>query len=324
MHFEDLPTELLFSIFDYFWAHELFYSFSNLNTRIDEIISLSQLHILSDNQNITYVPARVLSLTLTSSPICLDEFINLRSLTLIRCNLDNILHLPPYLSRLCIKNVDLSTSNIKLIFENPTLINIQLNLYHKFTFSATTLDIKQDFSNIEYLTINYISLNDIIELIQYVPKLKYLHVSLFGINKQNIRKFSAARMVTRVVCLSMGISFDILCSQFLATYFPNIHSLSIFTSYVDRNLFVNSIEQLLMNNLLFVQKLNISVQFIINPTLTNNNDNLEAISTRFRTAFWIKRHCRATFKCCNDDSHIVRLYLQTNKRTRSRPSRFLI
>ncbi|CAF2458370.1 unnamed protein product [Rotaria sp. Silwood2] len=320
---EDFPTELFFSIFDYFWAHELFYSFSNLNERIDELILHTQLHISSENQNITYSPHYVLSLTLTSSPICLEEFTNLRSLTLIKCNFDNLIQFPPHISRLCIQNIDLPNSNIKLIFENPTLINVQLNLHHKLSFFPSILNIDKNFSNIEYLTINYISLNDIIELLQYTSKLKYLHISLFGINKQNITNFSSIPTVTRVICLSMGISFDILCTQFLAIYFPNIQNLSIFTSYVDKNLFIHVLEQLLMDNLHFVKKLNVSAQFIINRTLTNNNDNIEAISIRFRTAFWIKRNCRATFKCCNDDPHIIRLYLQTTKKTRARPSRFL-
>ncbi|CAF0955675.1 unnamed protein product [Rotaria sordida] len=321
---ENFPTELFFSIFDYLWAHELFYSFSNLNARIDIIILHTQLHISSENQDIIYSPHRVLSLNLTSSPICLEEFINIRSLTLIKCNLDNLIQLPPHLSRLCIQNIDLPISNTKIIFENSTLINVQLNLHNKLTFYPSILNTDKNFSNIEYLTINYISLNDVIELLQYLTKLKYLHISLFGINKQKITNFSSIPTVTRVICLSMGISFDILCTQFLSIYFPNIRTLSIFTSYVDQNLFINSLEQLLMNNLRYVKKLNVSAQFIINRTLTTNNDNIEAISTRFRTAFWIKRNCRATFKCCNDDPHIIRLYLQTNKKTRTRPSRFLV
>jgi hypothetical protein len=323
-YLEDLSAELFFSIFDYFWAHELFYSFSNLNTRIDEMIFNSQLHISSENQNIIYSPNRVLSLILTSSPISLEEFTNLRSLTLIRCNLDNLLQFPPHLSRLCIKNINLSSSNIKLIFENSSLINVQLNLHHKLNIFPSILDISNNFSNIEYLTINYISLNDIIELVQYTTKLKYLHISLFGINREKITNFSSLPTVKRIICLSMGISFDILCSQFLSIYFPNIENLSIFTSYVDQNLFIHSLEQLLMDDLRFVKKLNVSAQFIINRTLTNNNDNIETISRRFRTAFWIKRNCRVTFKCCNDDSHTIRLYLQTNKKPRTRPSRFLI
>ncbi|CAF3452473.1 unnamed protein product [Rotaria sp. Silwood1] len=323
---EDFPIELFFSIFDYLWANELFYSFSNLNKHIDEIIFHTQLHISSENQDIIYCPHRVLSLHLTSSPICLEDFTNLRSLTLIKCNFDNFLQLPSHLSRLCIQNIDLPTSNIKLIFENSTLINVQLNLHHKLTFFPSILNIDKNFSNIEYLTINYISLNDIIELIQYTLKLKYLHISLFGINKQKITNFSSIPTVTCVICLSMGISFDILCTQFLSIYFPNIQRLSIFTSYVDQNLFINSLEQLLMNNLHFVKKLNVSAQFIINRTLTNNtnNNNIQAISTRFCTAFWIKRNCRATFKFSHDDPHVVRLYLQTNKKTHTRPSRFLI
>jgi len=321
---ENFPAELFLSIFDYFWAHELFYSFANLNSRIDEIIFNSQLHISSENQNIIYSPHRVLSLILTTSPISLQEFTNLRSLTLKRCNLNNILEFPPCLLRLCIENIDLPILNIKLILKTATLINVQFNLHHKISIIPSILNINKNFSNIEYLTINYISLNDIIELIQYTSKLKYLHVSLFGIDKQKLTNLFSIPTLTRITCLSMGISFDILCSQFLSIYFPNIENLSIFTSYVNPNLFIDSLEQLLMNSLHFVKKLNVSAQFIINRTLTDNNDNIETITTRFRTAFWIKRNCRVTFKCCNDDSHTIRLYLQTNKKIRTRPSRFLM
>ena len=321
---EDLPTELFFSIFDYFWAHELFSSFGNLNTRIDEIIVNSQLHISSENQNIIYTPCHVRSLKLNTSPLSLEEFTNLRSLTLNKCTLDNLRQFPSRLSHLCIQDMDLAPSNIKFIFESSTLTNVQLNLHHKVNFSPSLLTINKNFSNIEYLTVNYISLNDIIELLQYTGKLKYLRVSLYGINRQKIPSFFSIPTVNRIICLSIGISFDILCTKFLSVYFPNIENLSIFTSYIDQNLFIHSLEELLMNKLHFVKKLNISVQFMINRTLTNNNDNIESMSARFRTAFWIKRNCRATFKCCNQDSHKIRLYLRTNKKTKTRPSRFLI
>ncbi|CAF1007614.1 unnamed protein product [Adineta steineri] len=319
---EDFPTELFFSIFDYFWAHELFYSFANINSRIDEIIFNSQLYISSDNQNILYTPHHVQSLILSTSPMSLEHFTNLRSLTLNRCHLDNIIEFPPCLLRLCIKNIDLPITNIKLILETSTLVNVQLDLYHKLIIIPSLLNINKHLSNIQYLTINYISLNDIIELIQYTTKLKYLHISLFGINQQKITNSFTLPTLTRMTCLSMGISFDKLCSQFLSIYFPNIENLTIFTSYVDPNLFINSLEQLLINNLHFVKNLNISAQFNIHRLSTDSNNNIETVATRFRTAFWIKRNCRVTFKCCNNDSHTIRLYLQTNKKLRTRPSRF--
>jgi hypothetical protein len=257
---------------------------------------------------------------LTSSPISLEEFTNLRSLTLIRCNLNNLHQFPPYLTRLCVKNTNISDANLQLIFQSSTLVNVQLNLSHKLTFSSTIFNIDQNFSNIEYLTINYISFNDIVQLLEYTKKLKYLHLSLFGINQKVITNYSPIPTVTRVICLSMGIAFDILCSQFLSIYFPNLTNLSVFTSFVEQDLFIYSLEQLLMNNLCLVRKLNVSAQFIINRTSTN--DNIESIGTRFRTAFWIKRNCRVTFKYCNDNSHTIRLYLQMNKKLRRRPSRF--
>ncbi|UJR23838.1 hypothetical protein I4U23_026813 [Adineta vaga] len=320
---EDFPSELFLSIFDYFWAHELFYSFSNINSRIDEIISNSQLHISSENEDVIYSPHRVLSLVLTISPICLNEYTNLRSLTLNRCFFNENFQFPSTLLRLCIKNTNLPGINLKFILENSTLINVQLDLHHKLTVRSSILNTIQSMSNIEYLTINYISLNDTIELLQYIPKLKSLHLSLFGTNRDKITNFLSVPSVIRLTCLSMGITFDQLCLQFLAVYFPNLQNLSIFTSYVDPIVYIDSLEQLLIQNLHSLKKLNASAQFLINHSSTNHNYNIETIATRFRTAFWLKRNCRVTFKCCNNDSHTIRLYLKANQTLRRiRPSRF--
>ncbi|CAF1478695.1 unnamed protein product [Adineta ricciae] len=317
---EDFPTELFLSLFDYFWAHEIFYSFGNLNSRIDGIITQSQLHISSENQDIIDSPHRILSLSLTTPPICLNEFTNLRSLTLDRCCFDETFQFPPAILRLCIKNTSLLSENLKLILQNPTLINVQLDLHRKLTL----FDDSPSFSNIQYLTVNYISLNDMIELLRYTPKLKYLHLSLFGINREKITNFTPIPTITRLTCLSMGITFDQLCSQLLSVYFPNLQNLTIFTSYVDPNVCIASLEHLLTNHVRFVKKLNVSAQFVINPSAAAaSNYNIETIKTRFRSAFWLKRNCQVTFKCCNNDSHRIRLYLQANKALRrARPSRF--
>ena len=313
--FEDLPTELFYSIFDYFWAHELFHLFANLNERIDEILCHSQLHISSENEDIIYSPSNVLSLTLNSSPVSLEEFVNLRSLTLIQCHLGELIQFPRSLTRLCIRNAQLSPTHIEQIFLNPHLLTVHLNLHHKLSIPSSIFS-----SNLQYLTINYISLNDIIHLLAYTKQLKYLHVSLFGIDGESIGNLSPLSTLTRLTCLSMGIDFGILCSQFLSIYFPNLVNLSIFTSYVEQHFFINSLESLLMHHLPYTKKLNVSAQFIINRTITN--ENIESITQRFRTAFWLKRNARITFKFCQNDSHAIRLYLQTSRKQRIRPSRF--
>lgn len=315
--FEDLPVELFYSIFDYFWAHELFYSFANLNEHFDEILIHSHIHISSENQDLIYFPSNVLSLTLNSSPISLEEFVNLRSLTLIQCNLGDLHQFPQSLSRLCIKNTELSPEHLEQIFLNSHLITVQLNLHHKLTIPST---IFSSTSYIQYLTINYISLNDIIQLLGCTKHLKYLHVSLFGVDQDFMGNISPLSSLTRLTCLSLGIDFSILCSQFLSIYFPNLVNLSIFTSYVEDNFFINSLESLLMHNLPYTKKLNVSVQFLIHRTITN--ENIDSLTRRFRTAFWLKRNARVTFKYCHNDSHVIRLYLQTSRKQRIRPSRF--
>ena len=314
---EDCPAELLHSIFDYFWADELYLSFSGLNTRFDVLLHHHSMHLSSERENFVYVPSRVLSLVLTSSPVCLDEFTNVRSLTLIRGDLSQLVRLPARLSRLCVKHSHLPLSNIELIWESQTLINVQLNLQRRLT-----VDLSLDSTSIQYLTINYLSISDLIRLLEHTPRLKYLHVSLFGQNEAaSTRKIFSLVSVRRLVCLSLNVPFDAICDELISIYLPSLVNLSLFTSYIDPRLFISSLERLLTDHLPLVKKLNVSVQFLFNRM--NNDETIESIATRFRTAFWLKRHCRVTFKCCNNDSHTVRLYLQTTQKTGTpRPSRF--
>jgi hypothetical protein len=98
-----------------------------------------------------------------TSPVSLDDFINLRSLTLIECHLNNLQSLPFHLSRLSIQNIDLPLSNMKLIFEHSSFINVQFNLQHPFPYSSSVLSQINHSNSIQYLVINYISLNNLIQ-----------------------------------------------------------------------------------------------------------------------------------------------------------------
>lgn len=319
---EDLPAELFFCIFDYFWAHELFFSFFNLNRRLNELILDSQLHISSEHQDVLYKPDHVRSLTLTTAPVSLDDYVNLRSLTLIKCNLQHFPLLPQSLLRLSLEHIDLPLEQIEFIFHHPTFIHLHLNLHHQFIFPSSILTRIQPSSHLQYLTINYIILNDLIHLLAFVPCLKYLRVSLFGMNARRIPNISPLMSVKRIICLPLNVPFDVLASQFLSIYFPNVENLSIFTSYVDHNVLINSLEEMLIHHLHRVKKLNVSAQFLLHRSHDDNAPNLEMIARRFRTAFWLKRNSRTLFKCCQNDTHDIRLYLQTNSKTRPRPSRF--
>ena len=318
---EDFPAELLHSIFDYFWADELYRSFSGLNTRFDVLLLHQSMHLSSEREILIFIPFRVCSLVLnSSSPVSLDDFVNVRSLTLIRCDLSQLQCLPARLSRLCVKNTRLPPSNIQLIWESTTLINVELNLQHRLSVDLELCPMLKRSNSIQYLTINYLSIGDLIRLLDHTPRLTYLHVSLFGQSDASTRKIFSLTSVRRLVCLSLNVPFDVICDELIAIYFPCLVNLSIFTSYIDPRLFISSLERLLIDHVPFVKKLNVSVQLLFNRL--NNDETIQSVATRFRTAFWLKRHCRVTFKCCNNDSHVIRLYLQTSHKTRTRPSRF--
>ena len=316
---EDLPAELFFSIFDYFSARELFHSFDQLNSRLDQLLSNSHLHVDSTDHVRNYRADRVVSLVLTDSSICLDDLTNLRSLTLIRCNPPQ---LPSRLTRLSIENVGLSSEEIGLIFSHSSLIHLELNLRHQVIYSSERFP-RSPSDSIVTLTINYIVLNDLVQLLRHLPRLKDLHVSLFGLADDQLASFvSPVPSTLRVTCVSLEIPFDVLCSQFLSRCFPRLQHLSVYTSFVNQNLLIRSLEEMLSSALTRVKKLYVSAQFRLDRQSTGTASNLDAIATRFRTAFWLKRNCHATFKCCHNDTHIIRLYLQTRAASRVRPSRF--
>lgn len=317
--FEDLPAELFLCIFDHFWAHELFFSFSHLNNRIEKLIVNCQLHINAEHQDISFAPKRVRSLTLNSSPICLDEYSNLRSLKLIRCHLNSLRILPETLLRLALENTDLPLNQIELIFQHRSLVNVHLNLHHQFVFPSSISQRIPTSNRIRSLTMNFILLNDLIHLLRHLPSLCYLRVSLFGMNSRRIPHLSPLINVTRVICLPLNVPFDVLAFEFLSIYFPNVEFLSIFTSFVDHQLLIDSLENLFANFLHRLNKFSISAQIRLSSSI-----NLETISTRFRTAFWLKRNVRVLFKFCQNDAHDIRLYLQTNRTKRRRPSRFVV
>lgn len=320
---EDLPGELFLCIFDHFWAHQLFFSFYGLNSRIDELLSRTQLHISADNQDVIYQEHQVVSLTLTESPISLDEFVNIRSLILVQSNLIHLDRLPDRLLRLSMRNISLSSHELNLILNHPNLFNVQLNLQKRLNFSWLIDEQTLVSNSIHYLAINYISLNDLISFLPYLPRLKSLYVSLFGLNEESLVSISPLKSVTRVTCLTLSVPFNVLCSQFLSVCFPNLIFLSIYTSYVDLDVFVRSLELLLSSNYPNLKKFNVSAQIHLRRASSNDLWNLETIIRRFRTAFWLKRNARATFKYCRNDAHSIRIYLQTNAASnRIRPSRF--
>ncbi|CAF1269393.1 unnamed protein product [Adineta ricciae] len=102
---DQLPTELFYLLFDYFWAHEIFFSFTSLNRRINSIIKSYHAYHLNFESirkcDFTQIcesvrPEQVISLilsdkndtpnqsTLFLSYFQIEQFTNLRSISLIK------------------------------------------------------------------------------------------------------------------------------------------------------------------------------------------------------------------------------------------------
>lgn len=118
---DQFPTELFYLIFDYFWAHEIFFSFTCLNRRINSIIkSYSAYHVNFESirkcdftQICQWIqPEQVISLVLSDkndtsgqsklflSYFQIKQFIHLRSISLIKVEYNSISKIVPNLSKL--------------------------------------------------------------------------------------------------------------------------------------------------------------------------------------------------------------------------------
>ncbi|CAF1208316.1 unnamed protein product [Adineta ricciae] len=116
-----LPTELFYDVLKYFWAHEALHSFSNLNDRIDAILKsypTYRINCRSIRKSAFHhicewiSPEQVISLILSDendtpsqsklflSYFQIEQFINLRSISLIEINYGSLREILPSLSQL--------------------------------------------------------------------------------------------------------------------------------------------------------------------------------------------------------------------------------
>ncbi|CAF4693444.1 unnamed protein product, partial [Rotaria magnacalcarata] len=118
---DELPIEILHILFSYLLAHEIFYSFLNINSYLDAAIvsypnyqlnfqSISKYYFDLVCQHIS--PKRVIAITLSDdndtcgqseiflSRFQIDQFVKLRSLTLIRIELKSLKYINLHLHKL--------------------------------------------------------------------------------------------------------------------------------------------------------------------------------------------------------------------------------
>lgn len=230
---DQLSVEVLHTLFTYFLAHELLFSFSGVSDYIDTIL-LSYAAYRIDFKSIRRAdfdfvcrriqPEQVISLTLSDdndtpgqtelffSHFRLEEFIHLRSLTLIKIefesfeaifvNLSKLKHLKAlsFNNDTCrskyplrLRNNSDACDQINLLLSNTfSLIFPQLNRLHlNILINWTTISL----SNVRHLKLELCFIDDLNPIFQNAPKLKSLDIVLYVVKPIDEMNFTISQLI---------------------------------------------------------------------------------------------------------------------------------
>jgi hypothetical protein len=313
MQFELLPNEIFNECFQYLNAFDIFYSFDRLNYRFYSVIRNSPLYlnfqplkkfqfndfcqtILSNPE----IKQNIISLQLSNIGTCgeiqlflslfpLNEFINLRSLSLIDIENDNIqqiLPMLPFLSNLY--QLSCSSTEYKSLEIMPALLKSKIRILKLPNVDMNSLSIDETIP-ITSLTISYCHLSDVCQLFQYTPMLKYLKIerlsdnSITG-NELNLINTSAVHLKQLIVD-SSTVEFQVL--ELLLNRIPNLQIFSIFAKdnmeMFDANRWQHLIESYLPHLHIFKFKFD-----YCSSRLSSDEKLIEF--RKFQTDFWHKQH----------------------------------
>ena len=313
MFLEELPNELIIECLKYLNGFDIFYSFNQLNTRFQSLIRDLPLSInfcnvnkvkfddfcclLSSNPEIQQ---QIRSLHLSNEDFCqiylflskfsFNEFSNLQSLTLFHVAPHNQSQLSiqlPFLSQLscfrltmpknsnyCIR-VPLAIKQLRILMIADVFDSIQY-LYH--------------ISSLEYLTILSCDSLKLTNILNNIPKLKYLNINYFyrtgspmNIADEYSRKFEKAIHLKRLIIKNYTDYLSKLEWIFMQT--PNLESLTltiIQIEVIDANQWQEWI-------LYILQQLR-TFQFCFHFRDEEIIKNIDTLFKQFQNDFWLKQH----------------------------------
>ncbi|CAF3170403.1 unnamed protein product [Rotaria sp. Silwood2] len=206
--FEDLSNELLYEIFDYLGGYGLYEAFSNLNSRFeqllhsssvlfkthcylikfDEIINIFKQFMFANRHQIFSLHVNFITRNsyFFSSFLFDSSFDRLESINFEQIQSNTLIAVLSNLSSLPhLASLTIETSNIqeeindiyRLIFVLPKLKYYRISFPNKCHSITLPLAVNNQCTSIEYLVIDhYCSLNELVSLISYTPKLRRLTV----------------------------------------------------------------------------------------------------------------------------------------------------
>ena len=306
MKFELLPNEILIEAFEYLNAFDIFYAFDQLNYRLYQLIRNIPLHLtcqhvsksifdqfctkMAFNSQIMH---QIYSIQLSNKDTCyqidkflsifsLDQFSNLRSLTFIEAEEDNIKKLQS-ISQL--HSLHLISPKIKENSILPILPKSTVRIFSIPTLPPFLTYITQP-TIITHLTISGCSLDTLCQLFDYVLNLNYLNIHIL------CKTYSLVKIHTYItnhdaIHLKHFIIGDFKYSfetfEILVKYTPNLKSLSICSFYQTDMIDADRWESLITSSLPSLQ----IFKFIFGYYREKDN---YTFFDKFQTDFWHKQH----------------------------------
>jgi hypothetical protein len=253
MKFELLPVEIFIECFQYLNASDIFYSFDRLNNRFHTLIRNIQLHLNFQQlkkplfnefcQTIRLNPEikrNIIYLQLSNigtrgqissflSLFPLNEFIHLRSLSLIDMHPDYIEQVSPMLALLpdlywfYAPGWWIEAEEIASVISKSTIRVITLLAYHPTSMYGTSL--------VTSLKLCFCTVSELLSILNYTPILKYVKIDSLTMrydhdvdNKSEFGKIN----VVHLKQLHLGSSTSFGRLELLLKCFPNLKTFSIF------------------------------------------------------------------------------------------------
>jgi hypothetical protein len=316
--FEELSNEILYEIFDYLDASDIFYGFLSLNIRFDRLIKHSFLPIkltrsatFDDITNVHYRQLintnkhRIISLYLkdtshlsyfTTLLVKHELFNRLECIALEKMQYENLTLLLPHL-RILPRLFSLKIE-VRIVAENlaelyPLIGSLPVLKYNKVSvtgspfplFAPTNTD---QISSLEQLVLNFPCSIGVLEtILPYTPQLNHLSCTRLVAPRFNNLKIPINLAHLRSVFIKDSyLSFDTF-ETFAREFFPRIEILHFVTTHDNAYIDANRWERLILKNIPRLRIFNFNCF-----TITGSQNLLGAYLlpiNQFISSFWIER-----------------------------------
>ncbi|CAF3496535.1 unnamed protein product [Rotaria socialis] len=295
---DSLPKEIIYTIFDYFWAHDILYSFLDSSAYINSIIlTYHNYHVnfksilkrLFDLVCCSIRSNQITSLILSDdnetpcqskiyfSLFPIEEFINLRAIRLSDIENDTLSHL-------------------WMIETIPKLKRLIVNKFSDHDYNQENSLCAISFFYLRNLTLPYCSYNQLRQILRSAPKLTSLNISLIISDCTGIDYFAEQHQEVPLIINKLTISIHTFTRTISRLLFERFLSRMPYLQQLELNVISGGSSNLLEGNQweLFIQKY-LPLLFAFNfkfkiINIDRNNYHTENILTQFRSSFWLNRN----------------------------------